>query len=139
MVDCTTADGTVVELWTGNGGANQAWTSTGAGELQVSIGGATKCLDASGGGTANGTADGAFTELWDCKPAGSNNRNWTPGGGSAPAGRMAAPYLYEGWGNPPRRPRSWRRPASASSPWPLCSGISQGDWAFTQITAGFTG
>ena len=101
MVDCTTADGTVVELWTGNGGANQAWTSTGAGELQVSIGGATKCLDASGGGTANGTADGAFTELWDCKPAGSNNQKWTPGGGSAPAGRMAAPYLYEGWGNPP--------------------------------------
>jgi len=47
--------GTQVKISTCTGRANQAWTSTGAGELKLTVGGVTRCLTASGGGTANGT------------------------------------------------------------------------------------
>src|SRR6266545_3692130 len=59
-----------------------------------------KCLDVTGGSNANGT----IVELWTCKTAGNNNQRWVPGGGGTtppPVGKMAAPYLYEGWGDPP--------------------------------------
>lgn len=49
-----------------------------------------------------GTADGSTLQLWDC--AGGTNQKWTaPATTTAPAsGVMAvAPYLYNGWGNPP--------------------------------------
>src|SRR6266542_2098013 len=98
------ANGTQVEIWTCHSGANQLWTSTSAGELRVTISGVTKCLDASGASTDNGTANGTIVEVWTCKTAGNNTQRWVPGGGGTtppPVGKMAAPYLYEGWGDPP--------------------------------------
>src|SRR6266545_4488409 len=49
------ANGTQVEIWTckTSGADNQKWTSTSAGELRVTIGGVTKCLDAFNNQTAN--------------------------------------------------------------------------------------
>ncbi|USX56604.1 RICIN domain-containing protein [Lentzea sp. HUAS12] len=48
----TTTNNSAVRLWDCDGGANQRWNHTSA--RQFTIGG--RCLDASGGGTANGTA-----------------------------------------------------------------------------------
>src|SRR5436305_15042553 len=52
---CLDVAGTQVDISTCTGGPNQTWTSTSANELRVTIGVATKCLDASGGATGNGT------------------------------------------------------------------------------------
>jgi chitinase len=70
---CLDVAGTQVDISTCTGGANQAWTSTSASELRVTIGGVTKCLDASGGGTGNGTrlvvnsCSGVSSQKWTMK------------------------------------------------------------------------
>ncbi|MFC4031393.1 ricin-type beta-trefoil lectin domain protein [Streptomyces polygonati] len=98
-----TANGTKVQLYDCNGTAAQKWTATG-GELVNS--GSGRCLDATGPSSANGTR----LQIWDC--AGSANQKWTlpSGGGTTPPPTSpppatgvpaVAPYLYEGWGNPP--------------------------------------
>ncbi|MDQ1656241.1 MAG: hypothetical protein QOD41_1324 [Cryptosporangiaceae bacterium] len=55
-------DGTRLTIADCNGSASQKFTSTAASEIQVTVGGAVKCLDANGGGTANGTA----IIVWPC-------------------------------------------------------------------------
>jgi hypothetical protein len=93
-----TADGSKVQLYDCNGTNAQKWSSSG-GTLVNS--GSGKCLDATGNSSANGTR----LQIWAC--AGSANQKWTlPGGGTTtppPAGgvQAVAPYLYNGWGNPP--------------------------------------
>ncbi|HEX2144995.1 MAG TPA: RICIN domain-containing protein [Glycomyces sp.] len=58
-------------------GANQQWTHTDAGELSIYSGGSRKCLDASGGGTSNGTAaiisscHGGANQRWNLNPNGT--------------------------------------------------------------------
>ena len=68
---CMTAtgsgDGALVQLATCNGGAGQNWTAQSSGAL-VSNG---RCLDASGGSTANGTQ----LIIWSCH--GGTNQRWT--------------------------------------------------------------
>src|SRR3954451_13542244 len=70
---CLDVAGTQVDISTCTGGANQAWTSTSATELRVTVGGAVRCLDASGGGTGNGTrlvvatCSGAASQKWNLK------------------------------------------------------------------------
>ncbi|CAM5658316.1 hypothetical protein HS99_0001465 [Kitasatospora aureofaciens] len=56
-----------MQLWDCNGGAAQTWTRTNG---TLTHGG--KCLDVTGGATANGTP----VELWDCN--GGANQQWTP-------------------------------------------------------------
>jgi hypothetical protein len=92
-----TANGTKIEIWTCNGGANQKWNLNSNNTITGVQSG--KCLDIYGNGTANGTK----VQLWTCKTAGDNNQRWVPGGSTTPppAGKMAAPYLYLGWGDPP--------------------------------------
>jgi hypothetical protein len=99
-----TANGTQIQLYDCNGTAAQKWTASN-GELVNS--GSGKCLDATGPSSANGTR----LQIWTC--AGSANQTWTlptGGGGTTtppttpPAGNgvpAVAPYLYNGWGNPP--------------------------------------
>jgi Ricin-type beta-trefoil lectin domain len=58
----------VVALWDCNNGANQQWTATAAQELKVY---GTKCLDAAGGGTADGTA----VQIYDCNNTAA--QKWT--------------------------------------------------------------
>ncbi len=94
-----TADGTRVQLYECNGTSAQNWTASNA---QLVNPGSGKCLDATGPSSADGTP----LQIWTC--TGGANQKWTlPGGGGGgtpppPAGAMAAaPYLYEGWGNPP--------------------------------------
>jgi len=104
-----TANGTQVQIYDCNGTAAQKWTVSN-GELVNT--GSGKCLDATGPSSADGTR----LQIWTC--AGSANQLWTlPGGGgpttgpttggpttpppSGPGPMAAAPYLYEGWGNPP--------------------------------------
>ena len=57
-----------VALWDCNGGTNQQWTPTASRQLKVY---GTKCLDASG----DGTADGAGVQIYDC--TGGTNQQWT--------------------------------------------------------------
>jgi hypothetical protein len=98
-----TANGTQVQIYDCNGTAAQKWTPTN-GELVNT--GSGRCLDATGPSSANGTR----LQIWDC--AGGANQKWTlpTGGGTTPpptspppatAVPPVAPYLYEGWGNPP--------------------------------------
>ncbi len=94
----STANGTRIIIWTCNGGTNQKWNLNSNSTITGVQSG--KCLDIFNNGTANGT----IVELWTCKTAGNNNQRWVPGGGGTtppPVGKMAAPYLYEGWGDPP--------------------------------------
>ncbi|MFG1638851.1 ricin-type beta-trefoil lectin domain protein [Amycolatopsis sp. NPDC049252] len=94
-----TANGTTIQLWDCNGSAAQKWTANAAKNLVNT--GSGKCLDATGNSSANGTR----LQIWTC--ATSANQQWTlPSGGTTPPptgpGVMAvAPYLYNGWGNPP--------------------------------------
>ncbi|MEV7569163.1 ricin-type beta-trefoil lectin domain protein [Streptomyces tanashiensis] len=93
-----TANGSTVQLWECNGSAAQRWTVTAARDIVNPQ--ADKCLDATGNSSANGTR----LQIWTC--TGAANQKWTapPAGGTdpAPGGNMAvAPYLYNGWGNPP--------------------------------------
>ncbi|MGH3713622.1 MAG: ricin-type beta-trefoil lectin domain protein [Micromonosporaceae bacterium] len=88
------ADGARVQLWTCNGTGAQRWTYTSAKELRNPQSG--KCLDVTGNNSANGTP----LQTWGCH--GGANQKWTmPTGGTTPNTRMAAPYLYLGWGDPP--------------------------------------
>ncbi|CAG7656182.1 chitinase [Actinacidiphila bryophytorum] len=96
-----TANGTKVQLYDCNGTAAQKWTASGG---QLVNAGSGRCLDATGPSSANGTR----LQIWDC--AGSANQIWTLPTGSGtpptdppPAGgvQAVAPYLYNGWGNPP--------------------------------------
>ncbi|MFJ2955212.1 ricin-type beta-trefoil lectin domain protein [Streptomyces sp. NBC_00669] len=93
-----TADGTPVQLYDCNGSAAQQWTASNGALVNTGSG---KCLDATGPSSANGTR----LQIWTC--AGSANQKWTlpTGGGTTPppaSGVQAvAPYLYNGWGNPP--------------------------------------
>ncbi|MCW1100217.1 lectin [Streptomyces sp. RS2] len=95
-----TTDGTRTQLWTCNGTAAQQWTVTAAGDIVNPQ--ADKCLDATDNSSANGTP----LQIWTC--TGAANQKWTaPGSSGEPPtepgpGTMAvAPYLYNGWGNPP--------------------------------------
>jgi hypothetical protein len=90
-----TTDGTKLIIWTCHGGTNQKWNLNSDNTITGVQSG--ECMDIFG----NGTADGTVVELWSCKAAGDNNQRWTAGGSTTPPGKMAAPYLYEGWGNPP--------------------------------------
>ncbi|MGW7238573.1 lectin [Streptomyces sp. NPDC054804] len=94
----STADGAKAQLWTCSGGANQQWTVSSAHDIVNPQ--ANKCLDATGNSSANGTR----AQIWTC--AGTANQKWTApaagGGGTTPSSPMAvAPYLYNGWGDPP--------------------------------------
>ncbi|HEV8173753.1 MAG TPA: RICIN domain-containing protein [Actinoplanes sp.] len=92
-----TADGTRIIIWSCHGGTNQKWNLNSDGTITGVQSG--RCLDVYGNNTANGT----IVELWGCKAPDNNNQRWSPGGGTnpPPAGKMAAPYLYLGWGDPP--------------------------------------
>jgi hypothetical protein len=95
-----TANGTRLVIWTCSGGADQKWTLNSNSTITGTQSG--KCIDIYNNQTTNGT----YVELWTCKTAGNNNQRWVAGsgGGTNPPpnpGKMAAPYLYEGWGNPP--------------------------------------
>jgi hypothetical protein len=105
-----TANGTKVQLYDCNATNAQKWTASN-GELVNA--GSGKCLDATGPSSADGTR----LQIWSC--TGAANQLWAlPGGGGggttapptttppttappAPGAMAAAPYLYEGWGNPP--------------------------------------
>ncbi|WP_328472018.1 ricin-type beta-trefoil lectin domain protein [Streptomyces sp. NBC_00448] len=92
-----TADGTPVQLYDCNGSAAQQWTASNGALVNTGSG---KCLDATGPSSANGTR----LQIWTC--AGSANQQWTlpTGGGTTPppaSVQAVAPYLYNGWGNPP--------------------------------------
>ncbi|MFE5191366.1 lectin [Streptomyces sp. NPDC056628] len=92
-----TADGTRVQLWDCNGSAAQRWNVTTARDIVNPQ--ANKCLDAKGASSANGTP----VQIWSC--TGAAQQKWTAPGADTPApgpGTMAvAPYLYNGWGDPP--------------------------------------
>ncbi|WP_427889987.1 ricin-type beta-trefoil lectin domain protein [Kribbella sp. GL6] len=91
------ADGARVQLWTCNGSGAQQWTYTAGRDLVNPQ--ANKCLDVTGNNSANSTP----LQLWTC--AGTANQKWnvpaSDGGGTGGAPMAAAPYLYEGWGDPP--------------------------------------
>jgi hypothetical protein len=71
-VDVSAGDGTTVTLWTCNGGSNQSWTRSG--DTFRSQG---KCLDVTGGATANNTR----VELYTCNGGGA--QVWSaPGDGT---------------------------------------------------------
>ncbi|MFJ8025947.1 ricin-type beta-trefoil lectin domain protein [Streptomyces sp. NPDC096311] len=94
----STADGAKLQLWDCTGGANQKWTVSAARDLVNPQ--ANKCADVTGNTSANGTP----IQIWTC--TGAANQKWTApaadGGGTPPSAPMAvAPYLYNGWGNPP--------------------------------------
>jgi hypothetical protein len=94
----STADGAKVQLFDCNGTGAQQWTAT-AGHDLVNVP-ANKCLDVTG----NTSSDATRLQIWTC--TGAANQKWTvPAGGTTPppgaAGELVAPYLYEGWGNPP--------------------------------------
>ena len=67
ITGASTANGTLVELWTCNGGANQQWLPVN-GMLVNPVSG--KCLDDPGSNTANGTQ----LDIWDCN--GGSNQQW---------------------------------------------------------------
>jgi hypothetical protein len=90
-----TSNATKVQIWSCNGGTNQKWTLTSNSTIVGVQSG--KCLDIYN----NGTANGSIVQLWTCKTPGNNNQRWVPSSGGTSGGRMAAPYYYNGWGNPP--------------------------------------
>jgi hypothetical protein len=94
----STADGAKVQLFDCNGTGAQRWQATSSRDLVNPA--ANKCLDVTG----NSSADASRLQIWTC--TGAANQKWTvpAGGGTTPpgaAGELVAPYLYEGWGNPP--------------------------------------
>ncbi|WP_189223869.1 RICIN domain-containing protein, partial [Saccharothrix coeruleofusca] len=62
--------GSVVRLWSCTGGGGQNWAVGGNGSLVNGQSG--KCLDADGGGSADGTR----LIVWTCH--GGANQRWTP-------------------------------------------------------------
>jgi hypothetical protein len=65
--------GAVVEINTCSSGASQKFTTTSSGQIQVTIGGVTNCLDAYNGDTGNGTK----IIIWPCHTG--TNQQWTLG------------------------------------------------------------
>ncbi|MGI8667127.1 MAG: ricin-type beta-trefoil lectin domain protein [Jatrophihabitans sp.] len=89
-----TGNGAPTQLWDCTGGANQKWTITAAHDIVNPN--ANKCLDVTG----NSSADSTRLQIWTC--SGAANQKWTAPTGSPASPPMAvAPYLYNGWGNPP--------------------------------------
>ncbi|MGH3738566.1 MAG: ricin-type beta-trefoil lectin domain protein [Micromonosporaceae bacterium] len=87
-------NGAKIQIWGCNGTGAQRWTHDSAKRLVNPQSG--KCLDVYGANSADRTR----VVLWTCHTG--DNQKWTlPNGGSSPAGAMAAPYLYLGWGDPP--------------------------------------
>ncbi|WP_329042785.1 ricin-type beta-trefoil lectin domain protein [Streptomyces sp. NBC_00178] len=97
IVDRSTTNGATLQLWDCTGGANQKWTVTAAGAIVNPQ--SNKCVDVTGSSSANATR----LQIWSC--TGAANQTWnTSGGGEVPGGdapMAVAPYLYNGWGNPP--------------------------------------
>jgi hypothetical protein len=62
--------GTPVEITTCTGAANQKFTTTASGQIQVTIGGVTNCLDADGANTGNNTR----IIIWPCHTG--TNQQW---------------------------------------------------------------
>ncbi|MFE7752899.1 ricin-type beta-trefoil lectin domain protein [Streptomyces sp. NPDC057428] len=97
IVDRSTTNGAALQLWDCTGGANQKWTVTAAGAIVNPQ--SNKCVDVTGASSANGTR----LQIWSC--TGAANQKWSaPDGGGEPdadAPMAVAPYLYNGWGNPP--------------------------------------
>ncbi|MGW0993209.1 lectin [Streptomyces sp. NPDC002523] len=98
VTDRSTANGAKIQLWSCSGGANQQWTVTAAHDIVNPA--ADKCLDV----TDNNPANGSRIQIWSC--SGGANQKWNApaaGGGTPPpvASMAVAPYLYNGWGNPP--------------------------------------
>ncbi|MET8853283.1 ricin-type beta-trefoil lectin domain protein [Amycolatopsis sp. NPDC004625] len=93
----SSANGTAIQLYDCNGSGAQQWTANSAKNLVNT--GSGKCLDATGNSGANGTR----LQIWTC--ASTANQQWTlPGGTTPPPGpgvMAVAPYLYNGWGDPP--------------------------------------
>jgi hypothetical protein len=90
----STADGAKVQIWDCNGTGAQQWVANAAKDIVNPQSG--KCLDATGWSSADGTP----LQIWSC--SGGANQKWTvPGGTGGTPGAMAAPYYYNGWGNPP--------------------------------------
>ncbi|MCU1679879.1 MAG: chitinase [Amycolatopsis sp.] len=98
VTGASTANGALIQTYDCNGTAAQKWTVSGS---QLKNTGSGKCLDATGNSSANGTR----LQIWTC--ATSANQAWTVSGGGTttpPAGTgsiAVAPYIYNGWGNPP--------------------------------------
>ena len=63
--------GTQPQIWDCSGQANQTWTRTSSGELTLTVGGTTFCLDAN----AKGTTPGTKVIIWSCN--GQTNQQWT--------------------------------------------------------------
>ena len=101
VTSASTASGTKLQLWDCNGTGAQAWRVEAARDI-VNVP-ADKCMDATG----QSTADGTRIQIWTCTGAANQKWNAPSGGGTTPpppppTGAMAAaPYLYEGWGDPP--------------------------------------
>jgi hypothetical protein len=89
----STADGAKVQIWDCNGTGAQQWVANAAKDIVNPQSG--KCLDATGPSSADGTP----LQIWSC--GGGANQKWTVPGGPSGASVMAAPYYYNGWGNPP--------------------------------------
>ncbi|WP_370944826.1 ricin-type beta-trefoil lectin domain protein [Amycolatopsis sp. cg5] len=93
----STANGAQIQLYDCNGTGAQKWTANASKQLVNT--GSGKCLDVSGNNSANGTR----LQIWTCG-AGANQQWSLPTGTTVPPGPGAmavAPYLYNGWGNPP--------------------------------------
>ena len=69
--DPNSASGTQQQIYDCNGQANQTWTHTASGQLTVTVGGSTLCLDANAKGTTNGTK----AIVYACN--GQPNQQWT--------------------------------------------------------------
>ncbi|MGH3648351.1 MAG: lectin, partial [Micromonosporaceae bacterium] len=90
-------NGAKIQIWGCNGTGAQRWTHDSAKRLVNPQSG--KCLDVDGANSADRTR----VILWTCHTG--DNQKWNLPGGSTPPPsgntKMAAPYLYLGWGDPP--------------------------------------
>ncbi|MET1071547.1 MAG: ricin-type beta-trefoil lectin domain protein [Umezawaea sp.] len=98
--DNGTADGSKLQIWDCSASANKQWKANAAKDVVNPATG--KCLDVTG----NSSANGAPIQIWAC--GGGANQKWTvpTGGGTTPPPTgdptmAVAPYIYNGWGNPP--------------------------------------
>ncbi|MFC9842562.1 ricin-type beta-trefoil lectin domain protein [Streptomyces sp. NPDC060223] len=97
----STTNGAKLQLWDCAGSTNQKWTVSTAGTIIGTQ--SNKCADVTGSSTANATP----IQIWTCGT--SANQKWTTppvDGGTTPppttsAPMAVAPYIYNGWGNPP--------------------------------------
>jgi hypothetical protein len=113
-----TDNGTRIWLWGCNGTGAQQWRYDSSRRLVNPQSG--RCLDVTGWNSADGTP----LQIWDCHDG--DNQKWNLPSGTPPGGsKMAAPYLYEGWGDPPS-------PATVMS----ATGIKQFTMAFMNSGGG---